>query len=172
MAVTQPRNNMVLLLRIVLCGLVLPGISGCQKTNTTGLNEETTTTASDDTTGTGQASLADVIKENSRGIDELGKAAALMTECSDIIMRYSHFTDNHTEQVVLCPECATGSPIGEEPTFEDPEEEYPATINQLLTDSRELRKGIGSINIGLQIQLTALRRHLNRLRENAAQTLQ
>ncbi|MCH2203864.1 MAG: hypothetical protein MK102_18010 [Fuerstiella sp.] len=164
MAAVKPGNNILISLRPVLCSLVLLGIPGCQKTKTTDIDADAT--ASSHTTVTEQASIADVIKENSRVIDEIGKAAALMTECSDIIMRYSHFTDNHTEQVIFCPECGTRGPVHEEPEIEDTEEEYPATIDQLLKDSDELRRGVGSIIIGLRLQRTGLRHHLKRLREN------
>ena len=172
MAAVQLGNNIVLSLGSILCSLVLLGIPGCQKTKTTGIDGDAMATASGDTAIAEQASVVDVIRENSRVIDEIGKAAALMTECSDIIMRYSHFTDNHTEQVILCPECGTGGPVHEEPVIEYPEEEYPATIDQLLKDSYELRRGVGSIVVGLKLQLTGLQHHLKRLRENNAKTSQ
>ncbi len=111
--------------------------------------------------------IAELIVANSALIGELGQIAGVMEETSDIMMRYSHYTDNHTEQVPLCPECGTESILGDETVPEEPAEEIPETMEQLLADARELGRSVGSLKSGMVHQRTALRHHLERLRETA-----
>lgn len=136
---------------IVICAVVF-GSPGCQDVDRTGNNEAQ------------KVSVADVIKANSDVIDELGRAASVMTQCSDIVMRYSHFTDHHSETVLLCPECSKGRPKHQEPEIEEPDEDIPETMAQLLSDSQELRTSVGSLTSSLLLQRVALQHHLEKLR--------
>ena len=90
----------------------------------------------------------------------------MMTECTDIIMRYGHFTNDHSTPVLMCPECAQGKPQ-EEPVIDDPPEDIPETMEQLLRDSQEVKNSVAGLTLGLKLQLVALERHLEQLRKAA-----
>jgi hypothetical protein len=124
--------------------------------------------SSADADADGSPTVADVIQGNSEVIDELGRAAAMMAECTDIIMRYGHFTDDHSTTVLMCPECGQGNRYeDEELVIDDPPENVPETMEQLLRDTRELKNSVAGLTLGLKLQLVTLKRHLEHLREAA-----
>ena len=79
-------------------------------------------------------------------------------------MRYSHYTERHSDAVVLCPECTKDSPRREEPVLDEPDEDIHETMVQLLRDSRELRNSVASLTSGLLFQQASLQHHLEKLR--------
>ena len=111
-----------------------------------------------------EVDIASVIEVNSRVMDELGRSAELMSDSSDIIMRFSHFTDEHTAQVLLCPECSPESGTDEDLEIEDSEEVIPETMVQLLKDANELYATALRFSSHLNQQQVALKRHLTQLR--------
>lgn len=111
-----------------------------------------------------EVDIAAVIEVNTRVMGELGRTAELMSDSSDIIMRFSHFTDGHTAEVFLCPECSPDSETDEDADIEDPEEVIPETMVQLLKDANELYATALRFSSHLNHQQVALKRHLTQLR--------
>ena len=111
-----------------------------------------------------EVDIAAVIEVNSRVMDELGRSAELMSDSSDILMRFSHFTDEHTAPVLLCPECSPESGTAEDLEIEDPEEIIPETMVQLLEDAKELHATALRFSNHLNLQQVALNKHLANLR--------
>ena len=143
---------------MAVCTVFSFGSSGCQEADRTGIPRNNKVIVF------GKVDVADVIKVNSEVIDELGRAASVMTQSSDTIMRYRHYTERHSGTVVLCPECTKDSPVGKGLGFEEPDEDIPETMVQLLKDSQEMRNSVASLTSGLLFQQAALQRHLEKLR--------
>ncbi len=155
---------------VILCVVFLIASQGCEQSDTTRNDagfetvqgDADTATSSDDSDT--DPSIADIIQANSNTIDEVGRAAGVMMESSDIIMRYSHFTDGHTTPVRLCPECWPEPAEVDDAVYEDPEEDIPETMAQLLRDSRDLRLSVARLTSSASAQQAALRHHLEKLR--------
>ncbi len=111
--------------------------------------------------------IAEIIRVNSQTIDRMGELAALLEESSDIIMRYSHYTDRHTTRVQLCPECFSRQRRDDPGPETNPPEDIPLTLEQLSRDAFELRDSAARFATHLRLQQDALRHHLKRLREQA-----
>jgi hypothetical protein len=102
-------------------------------------------------------------------IEALGMAAAECTQNSDILMRFSHYTDYHgihfDTEFPCCPECSKGKPktyLGPEADFSDEVDSRP---NQTLqNDAEEVLHGIHSLRFGQIIQRKALEHTLERLK--------
>ena len=90
-----------------------------------------------------------------------------MMASSDIIMRYSHYTNDHSTPVLFCPECFPDRPKEDETEFDDPEAGVPETMDQLLKDSREQSLSVGSLTSSLRLEQAALKYHLEKLRSAA-----
>ena len=108
--------------------------------------------------------IAAVVEVNSRVMDELRRVAELMTESSDIIMRFNHFTDRHTAPVILCPECFPEAEGDSDLDIEEPEEVVPETMVQRLKDAKELHMTARRFRSHLYAQRMALKSHLTKLR--------
>ena len=108
--------------------------------------------------------IAAVVEVNSRVMDELGRVAELMNGSTDIIMRFNHFTDGHTNRALLCPECSPASGGDEDLEIEEPEEVIPETMVQLLEDATELHATALRFRSHLNHQQVALKSHLAKLR--------
>ena len=161
METARKANVFEFMAMLSVCTVFSFGSPGCQEADRTGIPRNNKVIVF------GEVSVADVIKVNSEVIDELSRAASVMTQSSDIIMRYRHYTERHSDAVVLCPECTKDSPVGEESGFEEPDEDIPETMVQLLKDSRELRNSVAILTSGLLFQRVALQRHLEKLRAAA-----
>jgi hypothetical protein len=109
--------------------------------------------------------IAAVVEVNSRVMDELGRVAELMNGSTDIIMRFNHFTDGHTNRALLCPECSPASGGDEDLEIEEPEEVIPETMVQLLEDAKELHATALRFSSHLILQQVALKSHLAKLRD-------
>lgn len=116
-------------------------------------------------------------------IEALGRAAAEQTATTDIIMRFSHYTDYHDvhsasgEYFLCCPECGTGQAFSEgnaeqqdeplsykafcESFSEYNDEPYRQSLED---DALEVLHGIESLRFGIAVQERALSHTLSRLR--------
>lgn len=102
----------------------------------------------------------------------IGDLCDLMHDNSDLMMRFSHYTNRHhpSEEVWFCPECSMGntSIIGKDNTTDTPQNPvrwWPGNYRQSLSkDAQEVRSGILGISGGLLIQKETLTRTLDRLR--------
>lgn len=111
-----------------------------------------------------EADIAAIVEVNSKVLEEIGKISEVMTESADIIMRFNHFTDGHTERVMLCPECYPPPDDSLDTEVEDPEEVIPETLEQLLADAQEFHLSAQRIRSHLGAQQFTLKRHLEKLR--------
>ena len=104
--------------------------------------------------------------QNTVSIDKVGVASELLYENSDLMQRFSHYTDGHHEKVMLCPECSVGekSIFGEE---EVPLHEDSRPDQSLLKDAYEISQGIERMCSSLRVQKESLSYTLQRLRKQA-----
>jgi len=104
--------------------------------------------------------------ENTGSMNGLGQVSELLYENSDLMQRFSHYTDGHPRKVMVCPECS----VGEESIF-GPEEitvdEDTHVDQSLVEDGLEVKQGIDRIRTSLLNQNQTLSYTLKRLRENA-----
>ncbi len=106
-------------------------------------------------------------KANDRVIDELGVAAAEMTSNTEMLMKFNHFLDKHTEAdpVGGCLIC-NPNPDTFLTTRFSPEANVDSRPNQtLVEDAEEIYHSIQSLRFGLLIQSEKLEHTLERLEE-------
>lgn len=101
---------------------------------------------------------------NTDTMEMMGEVFAAVELNSDLMMRFSHHTDNHIGGVPCCPECF-GSEIADRPLPTVSEEKDTKPYATLLDDSVELYMGMRNLRGSLQGQETALRHTLKKLRE-------
>lgn len=102
---------------------------------------------------------------HTESIEAIGHLSVLMYQNSDLMMRFSHYTDSHPpgEEVLFCPECTLGKSSFLDTYEESAEDTIPDQT--LLGDAQEVRGGIRGIAEGLLIQRQSLSHTLKRLRE-------
>lgn len=144
------------------CGDAPSGVSGTGAASVT-TPPDTSSPAVSQNGSASEADIAAVLEVNERIFEEYGRIAEVMTETSDILMRFNHFTDGHTERVLLCPECYP-PPEDLNADVEDPEEVIPPTMEQLLKDAREFHMSALRFRNHLGGQKTTLELHLEKLR--------
>jgi len=121
------------------------------------------------------STTTEVVDTNTQTIDLIARAAQLLHENSDIMMRSHHYINNHTESVLLCPACgdeqrsAECRPPNDIPkaTIEDPPIQLPSTVHQLYVDSMEIRQSVYHLMLSLSIQQHALKNILAQLKAAA-----
>ena len=103
-------------------------------------------------------------KENTATIDKVGLASQLLYENSDLMQRFSHYTDGHQKKVMMCPECSVGetSLLGDE-EFSAGEDTRPD--QSLLQDASEITRSIERMCSSLLIQQDTLTHTLQSLRQ-------
>ena len=111
----------------------------------------------------GSAKIPEIVENNNLTVQALARIADPQTRLADITMRFSHYTDRHTETRLFCPECAS-NPIPPPRDVPLEGEALPRTLAQLHEDSREISRGVGSILAGMWTQERALRYTLLRMR--------
>jgi hypothetical protein len=116
--------------------------------------------------------IAEIIIANTKIMQESESVFRRLKNNSDIMMRYSHYLNNHdpsVRKVVFCPECWSEEGVPEEvlklfvTEFEDVLEEVPETFAQIMKDCQELEGSITRINSSLWAQSITLHRNLKQL---------
>ena len=118
------------------------------------------------------ATIGSVKQRNHSTLRALGLVSQVQTENSDLVMRFSHFPDDHTHAVGLCPECTsdgTGDDNPVEISLDDVE--LVLSLDHLVAYANEIQMGVGNMLLGLKIQRDALRHHLLRLRRKTHQSV-
>ena len=118
----------------------------------------------------GRATAAAVVDVSTRTLPVLGQLADAQTRLSDVLMRFSHYTDQHPSgRRLFCPECSGRSvplqrkmPLVSPPTL--------PTLAHALDAAVEIHRGSRSLLTGMQSQHTAALYTLRRMRERAART--
>jgi len=144
---------------LLMCGTLLTTV-GCQKTVSAEQPEKTAAAPVDPD----EAMIGKIIELNSKTIAQYGRMAELAEETSDMLMRLSHYTDGHAKRVALCPECAPRVTVPEV-EVDEPEEDLPKTMQQLLDDANEIYHSARGIAATFKNQQVAVELHLNKLRE-------
>ena len=88
----------------------------------------------------------DIVKQNSEIIESLSGAAISQSYVTDLLVRVSHYTDNHIKGNHMCMECE-----GTEFQFDDVEDvdaEIEETHKQVMADLREIETSIDSLTFG------------------------
>ena len=112
----------------------------------------------------------EIIKQNTEIIKSLGGCAETSSAVADLLLRVSHYTENHKrgDEHLLCPECAEGKTSIAEKYFveqdEFPTEEVPTSHKQVLQDLREIESSIDSITFGHVNQMKTLEKKLLKYR--------
>ena len=97
---------------------------------------------------------ADIIKQNTEIIKSLGGAAVTQSYVTDLLMRVSHYTDNHIKGNHSCMECE-GTEFQVD-NIEDVDAKIEETHKQVMTDLREVETSIGSLTFGNLQQIKKL----------------
>lgn len=97
---------------------------------------------------------AEIIKQNGEIIESLSGVAMSQSYVTDLLVRVSHYTDNHIKGNHLCMECE-----GTEFQFDDVEDvdvEVQETHKQVMADLREIETSIDSLTFGNLQQIKKL----------------
>lgn len=105
----------------------------------------------------------DIVKQNSEIIESLSGAAISQSYVTDLLVRVSHYTDNHKKGHVMCMECE-----GTEFKIDDVEDvgvDVEETHKQVMADLREIETSIDSLTFGNLQQAKKLENMLKVQRE-------
>ena len=119
-------------------------------------------------------SVAEVRRVNDDVISLQATAARQLTANSDLLLRASHYLDEHPTDgnppALLCPVCgeleARRRGLAPVPEYDQPDVGpvvLPANVPQLLADSWEIGQNVGRAAFSLALQRDALRSHLKKL---------
>lgn len=87
-----------------------------------------------------------IVKQNSEIIESLSGVAMSQSYVTDLLVRVSHYTDNHIKGKHLCMECeGTEFQVDE---IEDVDVEVQETHKQVMADLREIETSIDSLTFG------------------------
>lgn len=100
--------------------------------------------------------------ENQEMFKTISVVFDLLTKNTDTMMRFSHYTDNHTEVVPFCPECTNAKDISGPPVAGDVPVE--PSVKQLYQDSVEIHDTFKRIAGSLSNQRFTLRARLEDLK--------
>ena len=106
----------------------------------------------------------DIVKQNSEIIESLSGVAMSQSYVTDLLLRVSHYTDNHVKGNHICMECE-----GTEFEFDEVEDvgvEVEETHKQIMSDLREIETSIDSLTFG---NLQQIRKLENMLKVQRAQ---
>jgi len=88
----------------------------------------------------------DIVKQNGEIIESLSGVAMSQSYVTDLLVRVSHYTDNHIKGNHLCMECeGTEFQVDE---IEDVDVEIEETHKQVMADLREIETSIDSLTFG------------------------
>jgi hypothetical protein len=96
----------------------------------------------------------DIVKQNSEIIESLSGVAMSQSYVTDLLLRVSHYTDNHVKGNHICMECE-----GTEFEFDEVEDvgvEVEETHKQIMSDLREIETSIDSLTFGNLQQIRKL----------------
>ena len=96
----------------------------------------------------------DIVKQNSEIIESLSGVAMSQSYVTDLLLRVSHYTDNHVKGNHICMECE-----GTEFEFDEVEDvdvEVQETHKQVMADLREIETSIDSLTFGNLQQIKKL----------------
>lgn len=105
----------------------------------------------------------EIIKQNTEIIKSLSGVAMSQSYVTDLLVRVSHYTDNHIKGNHLCMECE-----GTEFEFDDVQDvdaEVQETHKQVMADLREIETSIDSLTFGNLQQIKKLENMLKVQRE-------
>lgn len=108
----------------------------------------------------------EIIEKNTEIMSAIGGGAATNNAVSDLLLRLSHYTDNHKKsgEHLLCPECVEGkTSIAEEYFVEQdefPTDDVPTSHEQIIDDLKKIRTGVDSITFGHLNQMKNLEKKL------------
>ena len=105
----------------------------------------------------------EIIKQNTEIIKSLSGVAMSQSYVTDLLVRVSHYTDNHIKGNHLCMECE-----GTEFEFDDVQDvdaEVQETHKQVMADLREIETSIDSLTFGNLQQIKKLENMLKLQRE-------
>lgn len=108
----------------------------------------------------------DIIKQNTEIIESISGVAVTQSYVTDLLMRLSHYTDNHKSEKFMCPEC-TGAEFKVD-NIEDSGVEIEETHKQVMTDLREIEASIDSLTFGNLNQAKKLENILKKERDKQA----
>lgn len=109
----------------------------------------------------------ELIKQNTEIIKSISGVAMTQSAVSDLLIRVSHYTDDHRGGNHMCPECS-GRKFGFDEEIEDVEVELEANHDQVMADLREIESSIDSLTFGNLHQMTKLETILKREKEKVA----
>jgi len=103
----------------------------------------------------------EIIKKNTEVMKAIGGAAATNSAVSDLLLRLTHYTNNHkkSDNYFFCPECSKDEiSIAEEYFVEQdefPPDDVDPSHDQIISDLEQIRTGVDSITFG----------HLNQMKK-------
>ena len=99
----------------------------------------------------------DIVKQNGEIIESLSGVAMSQSYVTDLLVRVSHYTDNHIKGNHLCMECeGTEFQFDDVDDVEDVDAEVQETHKQVMADLREIETSIDSLTFGNLQQIKKL----------------
>jgi hypothetical protein len=107
-----------------------------------------------------------ILNKNEQLFLEISKTFDLTVKNSDVILRFSHYTDGHKTKTNFCPECFNTSLYSDDKLKHEPNiEPVKVDLDQLLKDSNEFCESIKVLNASLVNQNFALSHTLSQLKK-------
>jgi hypothetical protein len=106
----------------------------------------------------------ELIKQNTEIIKSISGVAITQSAVSDLLVRLSHYTDQHEDGKHMCPECS-GATFEFDEDIEDVDVELEESHEQVMADLKEIESSIDSLTFGHLHQITKLETMLKREKE-------
>lgn len=110
-----------------------------------------------------------VVALNTDTINKIAISCDLLHRNSDLMARYSHYSQPHPAGVEtpFCMECSGAELEIEDLGLGEPKDDFYVRLSQVYKDASEVNKSVGLIINSLLIQNETLAHHLKKLRDNA-----
>ena len=108
-----------------------------------------------------------VVALNTDTINKIAISCDLLHRNSDLMARYSHYSQPHPIDVEIpfCMECSGAEFEEEDLDLGEPKDDFYVRLSQVYDDASEVNKAVARIVNSLLIQNETLTHHLNQLRE-------
>lgn len=109
-----------------------------------------------------------VVALNTDTINKIAISCDLLHRNSDLMARYSHYSQPHPidVEVPFCMECSGAELEIEDLGLGEPKDDFYVRLSQVYKDASEVNKSVGLIINSLLIQNETLAHHLKKLREH------
>ena len=114
----------------------------------------------------------EIVKKNTEIMKAIGGAAATNSAVSDLLLRLTHYTNNHKrgDKHFFCPECSKDETSIAEKYFVEqdqlPDDNFDTSHDQIISDLKQIRTGVDSITFGQLNQMKKIEIIINRFKDS------